>query len=529
MNVLTEVVGQFLFSFTRGVTEHYNPEDPEFTAEFFGYDPLESTGREWYYQPVDELIYQEYSDREATTWDYLGSSSLDINVINACSPDEETDEHEEDYRAMAWIRLRPLALCTVGKSMYIGALISLLVATFLGTIYTLISYTRFKSSYLSCHNHSNNSLSSSSSQMQWQITFIGIIGTGLYYFWPFTVLLFLFRPFQLIGVKRRLCLISFLCFCLDALYRVALRALTLSHVSISSFSTGFPLNAIFIICVCLELYMVTNHFFPRSKKIEKLCLFLQLIVPVCFTFLLGQILRYSVYPYYVESKHKFLFALFVPVIGVVFKTFSRICAQRLYNITHPGYSYVLLMPLFYGTAIMFRVLQADLVNLQFIIIIGIVHGAAEVIERSTMVLIDHICYVLWRRKSAPWGSFRTPRRERLMADIAIMSMLSESTAIVSVNGFIFLYKFFCLRENSLLGALQLFTKRTLFQLVIEWFFTSVSLAIETRYQNLAVMAVWQKRWKRHLLVAIVNLVPLTIYTSEDLLRLLGNQQNITLF
>ena len=66
---------------------------------------------------------------------------------------------------------------------------------------------------------------------------------------------------------------------------------------------------------------------------------------------------------------------------------------------------------------MFRVLQADLDNLQFIIIIGIVHGAAEVIERSTMVLIDHICYVLWRRKSASWGTFRTPRRERLMADI----------------------------------------------------------------------------------------------------------------
>ena len=65
--------------------------------------------------------------------------------------------------------------------------------------------------------------------------------------------------------------------------------------------------------------------------------------------------------------------------------------------------------------------------------------------------------------------------------------------------------------------------------MIEWFFTSVSLAIETRYQNLAVMAVWQKRWKRHLLVAIVNVVPLTLYTSENLLRLLGNEQNINLF
>ena len=349
-----------------------------------------------------------------------------------------------------------------------------------------------------------------------------------FYIWPFTILISLFPPFQLFGVKRFLCLISL--YGLDSLYRVSLRALTLSaHVSISSFLARFPLHAIFIICVSLELYVVTNHFCPRSRTIRKLSLFLQLMVPVCFTFLLAQISYYSLYPYYVESKQKFSFALFAPIIGVVLKTFSRICAQRLYNITHPGYSYVTLVPLFYGTAIVFRVLQADLDNLQFIIIIGIVHGAAEVIERSTMVLIDHICYVLWRRKSAPWGSFRTPRRERLMADIAIMSMLSESTAIVSVNGFIFLYKFLCLRENSLLGALQLSVKNTLFQLVIEWFFTSVSLAIETRYQNLAVMAVWQKRWKRHLLVAIVNVVPLTIYTSEYLLELITNQQNVANF
>ena len=39
---------------------------------------------------------------------------------------------------MAWKCLRPPALNTVGKSMYIGALISLLTATFLGTQFTLI-------------------------------------------------------------------------------------------------------------------------------------------------------------------------------------------------------------------------------------------------------------------------------------------------------------------------------------------------------------------------------------------------------
>ena len=141
-NTLIEVC-HIGFSFTRGVTEHYNPQEPEYTAESFSYDPLQSTGREWYYHPVDELIYQEYSNREATTLDYVLSNHPDIRVINACSTEEneETQEHQQDEdRAMAWKRLRPSALRTVCKSMYIGALISLLTASIIGLVYMLISY-----------------------------------------------------------------------------------------------------------------------------------------------------------------------------------------------------------------------------------------------------------------------------------------------------------------------------------------------------------------------------------------------------
>ena len=68
ISTLLEVFGHILQSFTRGVTEQYNP----------GYSPLESTGREWYCHRVDELIYQEYSDREATSLNYLTSTSLNI-------------------------------------------------------------------------------------------------------------------------------------------------------------------------------------------------------------------------------------------------------------------------------------------------------------------------------------------------------------------------------------------------------------------------------------------------------------------
>ena len=83
-----------------GVTEHYNPEEPEFTAESFGYNPLQSTGREWYFKPVDELIYQEYSNTEATSRDYLQSSTLNVRVIDASLPQENevTQDDQGDER-----------------------------------------------------------------------------------------------------------------------------------------------------------------------------------------------------------------------------------------------------------------------------------------------------------------------------------------------------------------------------------------------------------------------------------------------
>ena len=98
-STVIDVFGHILYSFTRGVTDHYNPDEPEFTEESFGYSPLESTGREWYLHPVEELLYQEYSDREATSLDYLASYSFNIEIHDASSIEESTKTpgtHQDD-------------------------------------------------------------------------------------------------------------------------------------------------------------------------------------------------------------------------------------------------------------------------------------------------------------------------------------------------------------------------------------------------------------------------------------------------
>ncbi|XP_067025037.1 uncharacterized protein [Acropora muricata] len=289
---LLEMVSHIVFSFTRGVTEHYNPDEPEFTPELFGYNSLESTRdrRAWNYFPVDEMIYQEYSDRQDTTLDYLPASGSRVRLNDASLPDENQRVQEsqplvEADTAMAWKRLRPSALATV--------------------------------------------------------------------------------------------------------------------------------------------------------------------------------------------------------------------------------------------SITFRVLQADLDSLKSIATIGIIHGSAEVIERSAIVFIDHICHRIWKRSSVDWGHFRTPRRERLMADIVIISMLYEAAAIVCVNSVWFLYQWVYIEGDFPLHLFVEFAWRTSIALVIEWFFSSVSLTIVTRYQNMAAMAVWRKRWKRHIIVALVNTVPLALWTSKYLLQIIS--------
>ena len=65
--------------------------------------------------------------------------------------------------------------------------------------------------------------------------------------------------------------------------------------------------------------------------------------------------------------------------------------------------------------------------------------------------------------------------------------------------------------------LQSFAITTTVPLVIEWFFTCLSIAIEARYQNRPIMAVWGSQWKMHLTVAIVNTLPIAAWSSLNLL------------
>ena len=73
IHTLAELFGNIVFNFTRSVAERYdfNFGESDDVVNVIGYNPLEDTGKEWYAQHTGEIIYQEYSNRMATSADYL--------------------------------------------------------------------------------------------------------------------------------------------------------------------------------------------------------------------------------------------------------------------------------------------------------------------------------------------------------------------------------------------------------------------------------------------------------------------------
>ena len=105
-----------MFYFTRGVTEHYDPDEPE--VDILGCNvSLSSESGEGYCQPVDKPIYQEYSPPSDESYDLslVGNSRFRYRVTNTISPDEDEDKQQDGDDEMARKRSRSSILRTTGN------------------------------------------------------------------------------------------------------------------------------------------------------------------------------------------------------------------------------------------------------------------------------------------------------------------------------------------------------------------------------------------------------------------------------
>ena len=289
---------------------------------------------------------------------------------------------------------------------------------------------------------------------------------------------------------------------------------------------SYPLNALSFSVIVTMNYILAGNFTTQVRR--KIIITFQLGLP----FILGLItLYFTVYklvPWFIRLtlSQQTIVASIMPLCGEIIKAASRISIQNISEINHPGTSYILAVGVYAGTTILYRTLQAEIDSLQYFILLSVVHALLGLAEKLSVVLRDHFYIWFYKRILKKEknlysfvGLFRTPRTQRLIADLVICNVIHEVTALMYTNALIQLYVLQVgvgsantkVDKYEVLGE---YLTRISVAVFSEFVITVFGIFILTWYMNIPVVRVWKKEWRNFLKVNLFMCSILAIYITH---------------
>ena len=124
---------------------------------------------------------------------------------------------------------------------------------------------------------------------------------------------------------------------------------------------------------------------------------------------------------------------------------------------------------------------------------------------------------------------RTPRSMRFIAGMSIQTILGESTALIAhwiaAVGFIQLYSFMYNNNTPSFTDLAQFFIRVSIALSIDFVFNSFSFWLQMSYLNFAVVRVWKRRWRKHMLVGLILTAVTMCYFTTHLFAVVKDKHS----
>ncbi|KAJ7349545.1 hypothetical protein OS493_038635, partial [Desmophyllum pertusum] len=373
---------------------------------------------------------------------------------------QEYDPPPEDDSKMGWKISRSTKWwMSIWKAMKCIFCIQILGGLAVGSLAIAIMVLAFNSSDLCYNIHQSQNWSSLPRKIQAIIVTGESVQAFVVQMWSFLLIVLLFgwplvRKLNLTGLNL---LGAFI----DTCYRLYFQIYGIYE---NKSWMGFPLDALFVIIVLMNSILVgkeiaNNSETERYRKLKKtikvsaiLAAQLAFGIPIAF------ILVYALIPLYGRQNETYraLIAGALPLVTAIPKVIVRLAAQRI-DFLHPGDAHVLISVLYTTSAIVFRVMQADLTSLSLFILLSFMHSSVDLLERLTIVMRDYLWYFIYKKllkgdteaeeKMLSADTFRTPRSMRIIADMSIQMILGESTALIAAVGFIQLYSFMYNNNN----------------------------------------------------------------------------------
>ena len=449
---------------------------------------------------------------------------------------QEYDPPPEDDSKMGWKRSRPPKWwMSLWKAVKHAFYIQIVGGVALGSLAFLILILDFNSVDL-CFDMQATNWTSLPKRTQAVMVTAATTEAYVVQLWTFFLVLVMFG-WPMIK-KLNLLILNLLGAFLDTCYRLYLHIYGIYKKPWKS----FPLNALFVSIVLMNSVLIgreiaKNNETERSRKIRKtIRVSAMLIAQFAFGIPITFFLVYELIPLYHDATETYraIFAGALPLITALPKVIVRLAAQRI-DFIHPGDAHVLLNVLYTASAIVFRVMQAELTSLRLFILLSFAHGAVDLLERLTIVIRDYLWYFIYKKIKRDGietimsaEKFRTPRSMRFIADMSIQMILGESTALVTAVGFIELYNFMYPADNPSSTNMYFITQffiRVSIALSIDFIFNSFSFWLQMSYLNIAVAQVWRKKWRKHMVIAFILTTVTLCYFTTHLFAVVKDNNN----
>ena len=441
---------------------------------------------------------------------------------------QEYDPPSGDDSEMGWKKNRPSTWrLSLRKVMKHAFCIQILGGVALGLLAIVILVLDFNTVDL-CYDMKSKNWTAIPKRIQAVMVTADTTEAYLVQLWSFLVVLTMFG-WRLIK-ELNLLFLNLLGAFLDTCYRLYLQVYGIYYKPWRS----VPPSGLFLLLLLMNSLIIGGDIAmkretERTKIINKaIKVSAMLVAQFAFGLPITYCLVYVLIPLYgeVSETYRAIIATALPLVTAITKMIVRLAAQRI-DFLHPGDSHILLNVLHSATAIVFRVMQAELTSLRLFILLSFAHGAIDLLERLTIVIRDYFWYFVYKKLKRDGrelilkaDQFRSPRSMRLAADMSIQMILCESTSLIAAVGFIQLYNFMYNRSDASsastnMGFITQFFIRVSIAISIDFVFNSFSFWLQMSYLNIAVVRVWRKKWRKHMLVAfILTAMTLCYFTSH---------------
>ena len=453
-----------------------------------------------------DLVYREYEDIQAGDM-YLS----------------EGYQNFEECEPAHWKQWRPTPILSWCRSIVHSFLITVLAGgTFVGIFSSTLMWFALNTSEL-CYDYTDKWYSMPLKIQHTRIT-THALKSMIIQFWHFYCILFIFG-FPLVKEVNLLSW-NMLASLGDAIYRLFIYI----YYSYSFKSSTYPANAIFAAVTMFNGLRVAKHYYSSEFK-KRLMLAFKLGAQFYFGIPIALLMNYTIIPYYktLSETNKVILASLAPATVIIPKAITRISAENLKDINHPGTSVLLILPFQVCTAVVFRVLQAGLNSFAPFFASCVIHGLEGTVDKLTLALRDFVLHKCCVRQYQSLKQFKNPRVNRIWADLAIVSMIVEGAAIFLSCATVQVFRYYYGRQGNgkKLDGHDLFNDflwRVTLAIIIEFVFNTISIKIQTYYYNIPIMRVWKKRWRWILGMILLHTTVAMLYFSEYLFEAVRSRE-----